>query len=66
MRLNTDEAVSKTRKATCGGLIKDSTRGWLGGFSKNIGTCEGTVADLWGVFEGLKLVREKGYTKVEL
>lgn len=42
-RLNTDGAVSKFRKVSCGGLIK-----------------------LWGVFEGMKLVREQDYTKVKL
>jgi ribonuclease HI len=39
---------------------------WVCGFSKGLGSCSAYVAELWGVFEGLKLARSHGYRKVEL
>ncbi|PNX90279.1 nucleic acid binding protein [Trifolium pratense] len=36
------------------------------GFSKYIGQCSAFVAELWGVFEGLKLAQAKGFEKVEI
>lgn len=33
-------------------------------FSKSLGSCSAYVAELWGVFEGLHLLRMRGYAKV--
>jgi ribonuclease HI len=47
-------------------LIRGENKEWLGGFSKYIGQCSAFVAELWGVFEGLKLAQVKGFMKVEV
>lgn len=36
------------------------------GYSKFIGNCSVLKVELWGVYEGLKLLAEDGYTKVEV
>ncbi|PNX90804.1 ethylene responsive transcription factor 1b [Trifolium pratense] len=38
----------------------------IGGFAKYVGMCNAFVAELWGVLEGLRLVRRLGFNKVEL
>jgi ribonuclease HI len=48
-------------------LIRGENKDRLGGFSKHIvGQCSAFVVELWGVFEGLKLTRVKGFRKVEV
>jgi ribonuclease HI len=42
----------------CGGVIRGSDREWLNGFSKLIGLGDAYIAELYGLFEGLKLARE--------
>jgi hypothetical protein len=50
-----DLSSKDENKAGCGGLIRGSGGGeWLGGFSKFAGSCSAYIAELWGVFEGLK------------
>jgi ribonuclease HI len=39
---------------------------WLGGFSKYVGMCSAYVAELWGVYEGLRYARRLGFILVEL
>jgi ribonuclease HI len=66
VKINTDGARRRDGRAGCGGLIRGENKEWLGGFSKYIGQCSAFVAELWGVFEGLKLAQFKGFKKVEL
>lgn len=47
-------------------MIRNVEGRWLCGFSKFIGNSSAYVAELWGDFEGLKLVRDRGFSKVEL
>ncbi|MCI23311.1 ribonuclease H protein, partial [Trifolium medium] len=54
------------RVAGCGGIIRDSDGHWIGSFAKSLGTCSAYVAELWGIFEGLKYARRLGYDAVEL
>jgi ribonuclease HI len=66
IKLNTDGAYKVNQIAGCGGVIRGSHGEWLGGFAKGIGLCSAFVAELWGVYEGLKLVYRLGFKNVEL
>ena len=50
----------------CSGLLRDISGAWICGFAMKIGRASAIVAEIWGVFEGLKLAREKGYRYVEV
>ncbi|KAK3211449.1 hypothetical protein Dsin_016155 [Dipteronia sinensis] len=47
-----------------GGVIRDNTMNWLVGFALNKGLGSVIEAELWGIFEGLKLVWKVGFRKV--
>jgi ribonuclease HI len=66
IKLNTDGAYKVNQIAGCGGVIRGSQGEWLGGFAKGIGLCSAFIAELWGVFEGLKLAYMLGFKNVEL
>jgi ribonuclease HI len=66
IKLNTDEAVVNSQTAGCGGVIRGTQGEWIRGFAKNIGWCNAFVAELWGVYEGLKCARSLGFNKVEV
>ncbi|CAI9113041.1 OLC1v1013568C1 [Oldenlandia corymbosa var. corymbosa] len=66
IKLNTDGALNtNTGWATVGGLLRDCTGGWCGGFSMNIGYCSIAGAEIWGLLQGLQLAWDKGYRKLE-
>ncbi|KAK2419102.1 heat shock 70 kDa protein [Trifolium repens] len=50
----------------CGGVICGNEGEWLHGFSKFIGRGDAYIAELWGVFEGMKLARRLNFNKVEV
>jgi ribonuclease HI len=64
--LNTDGASRGEIVAGCGGLLRNSSGQWIGGFSKNLGRCNAYLAELWGVYEGLCLARNLGATKLKV
>ncbi|KAK2661945.1 hypothetical protein Ddye_000519 [Dipteronia dyeriana] len=47
-----------------GEAIRDHNKNWLGGFSLNKGVGSVIEAELWGIFEGLKLAWEARYRKL--
>ncbi|PNX73149.1 hypothetical protein L195_g029047 [Trifolium pratense] len=49
----------------CGGIIRGSNGGWLGGFVKYVGHVTTYVAELWGVYEGLQVARRINFLRVE-
>ena len=49
-----------TGVAATGGLIRDHNGHWVAGFGMNLGTCSVTMAELWGLYQGLLLVWNKG------
>lgn len=51
---------------TAGGLIRDATGSWCGGFALNIGVCSAPLAELWGVYYGLYLTWERHITRLEV
>ncbi|MCI06283.1 ribonuclease H protein, partial [Trifolium medium] len=62
--LNTDGAVQHG-VAGCGGVLRDQ-HNWITGFSKYIGTTSAFNAELWGVYSGLCLARQRGLNNIEL
>ncbi|MCI08269.1 putative non-LTR retroelement reverse transcriptase [Trifolium medium] len=66
VKLNSDGSCKDNGIAGCGGIIRGSDGEWLGGFAKCIGRCNAYLAELWGVFEGLKYVKRLGFRAVEV
>ncbi|MED6110616.1 70-kilodalton heat shock protein, variant 2 [Stylosanthes scabra] len=69
--LNTHGSVFQNRnnnnKAACGGLVRDSTGCFLGGFSVKLdNNISVTMAELWGVVHGLNLAWDLGCRKVKV
>lgn len=64
--LNTDGACLDGRESRCGGVIKISNSEYLGGFAKHLNHYSVVKAEHLGVYEGLKLVRAMGLSKVDL
>ncbi|GAU35983.1 hypothetical protein TSUD_207870 [Trifolium subterraneum] len=63
---NTDGASRQGITAGCGGLLRNSSGHWLGGFSRHLGRCNAYLAELWGVFDGLTFAYDKGFKKIVL
>ncbi|MBA0585704.1 hypothetical protein Gorai_016471, partial [Gossypium raimondii] len=56
--LNTDGVVQlDTENASVGGVARDMNGQWLFGFYRYLGQCSIFDAELWGIFEGLKLAQ---------
>ncbi|CAI9095026.1 OLC1v1030878C1 [Oldenlandia corymbosa var. corymbosa] len=67
IKVNSDGAVSgDTGLASAGGAIRDRYGRWRGGFLMNIGYCSITGAEMWGLYQGLKLAWDLGYREVEV
>jgi ribonuclease HI len=66
VKLNTDGAYKDNQTAGCGGVIRGTQGEWLGGFAKHVGLCSAFMAELWGVYEGLRYASRMGFMKVEL
>ncbi|TKY71900.1 Heat shock 70 kDa protein [Spatholobus suberectus] len=69
--LNTDGSVFENHRtgrsgAACGGLVRDSSGCFLGGFTVNLGVTSVALAELWGVVHGLKLTWDLGCKKVKV
>ncbi|MCI24591.1 putative non-LTR retroelement reverse transcriptase [Trifolium medium] len=66
VKLNTDGSCSDGGWIGCGGVLRGSHGEWLGGFANFIGQGNAYLAELWGVFEGLKIARNLKFSAVEL
>ncbi|KAL9441410.1 hypothetical protein AB3S75_019988 [Citrus x aurantiifolia] len=64
--LNTDGAHNREGISTAGGLIRDHMDRWLSGFGMMIGSCSVTVAELWGLYQGLQLAWNSGIRKIKV
>ncbi|KAH9680279.1 putative ribonuclease H protein [Citrus sinensis] len=59
-KLNSDGAKKGSGLVGAGGLIRDATGRWHGGLCMNIGICSVTIAELWGLYQGLILAWQMG------
>ena len=49
---------------SAGGIIRDDRMNWIAGFALNRGVGSVLEAEIWGIFEGLKLAWSTGFRKV--
>ncbi|XVE95422.1 hypothetical protein REPUB_Repub02eG0095600 [Reevesia pubescens] len=67
VKINIEDSVKDaTGMAFAGEIIRDDKGEWMGGFFSKIGICSIITAELWTIFQGLKLCGEKGYRNIEL
>ncbi|KAF7814421.1 ribonuclease H [Senna tora] len=65
IKVNCDGAVCNlSKKASCGGLLRDSYGNWISGYMANLGTTNVLTAELWGIYYGIKTAWAQGYRKV--
>lgn len=66
-KLNTDGASrGNPELAAAGGVLRNSSGEWCGGFAAKIGRCSAPLAELWGVYHGLYVAWEQRVTRLEL
>jgi ribonuclease HI len=65
--LNSDGAAKiGSKRAGCGGLLRNDAGVWIDGFVKKLGDTNAYMAELWGIYEGLKLALRHGVMHLEL
>lgn len=63
--INVDGSCYRTiGKAACGGLLRDQTGSWLGGYTFNIGCCTVEEAEAWGVLQGFQAAARIGLQNI--
>lgn len=65
-RLETDGSVLASGASSGGGLIRDQSGGWIGGFACKLSIVPPTIAELCAIIHGLHLCRQKRLTRVEI
>ena len=61
VKLNTDSCCrGDTNHAAGGGVLRNCSDDWLGGFSVRIGECSVVEAKIWALIYGLRLAWAKG------
>ncbi|KAK2417534.1 Polynucleotidyl transferase, ribonuclease H superfamily protein [Trifolium repens] len=65
--LNTDGvAKASNQTARCGGVLRCDKGTWIEGFTKALGDTTAYIAELWGIYEGLRLAQRRGVTRLEM
>ncbi|GAU38238.1 hypothetical protein TSUD_145930 [Trifolium subterraneum] len=65
--LNNDGAVKKgNQQAGCGGVVRDNSGKWVCGFAKVLGSCSAYVAELWGIYEEIKIANDRNLMRIEI
>lgn len=63
-KLNTDGSCKNTGDAWAGGVLRDSFSYWVSGFCMKIGESSVTMAELWGLYQGLNLAWNVGIRRL--
>ncbi|KAH9720547.1 proline transporter 2 [Citrus sinensis] len=66
LKLNTDGALKSSGLASAGGLVRNYCGEWVCGFSMNLGSCSIMEAQLWGLYQGLKIAWERGFRLLQV
>ncbi|KAH9776498.1 proline transporter 2 [Citrus sinensis] len=66
LKLNTDGALKSSGLASAGGLVRNYCGEWVCGFSMKLGSCSIMEAELWGLYQGLKLAWEHGFRLLQV
>lgn len=64
--LNTDGAHKANGVSTVGGVIRDWSGRWLSGFGMMISSCSVTLAELWGLYQGILLAWDLGIRRLRI
>lgn len=65
VKINFDGTIDHAAsKASCGGIIRDHTGSWLGGFTNNLGYCSPVQAEVWALLRSIQLATQMGFKKV--
>lgn len=59
-KFNSDGSCKRSGLSSVGGLIRDYNSKRIRGFGLNIGCCSITIAELWGLYQGLLIAWEIG------
>ncbi|KAH9751354.1 putative ribonuclease H protein [Citrus sinensis] len=59
-KLNSDGACRRNGGSFARGILRNSNGDWVSGFAMNIGYCSVTIAELWGVYQGLVMAWDHG------
>ncbi|KAK5811556.1 hypothetical protein PVK06_026900 [Gossypium arboreum] len=52
--------------ASAGGVVRDRDGHWILGFTHYLGRCSRFEAELWGIFDGILILLNKGYKRVRI
>lgn len=66
MSLNVDGAWSANGPKACGGIIRDHKDMFHGAFSWRIKTCPVLNIELWAIFHGINMAKERGLSSLEI
>jgi ribonuclease HI len=65
VKCNTNgDLIPQNQSAACGGVFRDESGAWRGGFVRNIGTCSALMSELWGILFALQVAKEKGFNRI--
>lgn len=66
-KVNCDGAVSHNpRNAACGGVIRDTYGNMIVAFAKHLGDCSSLQAELWAIFYGVQLAKDRGFDRLKV
>ncbi|CAL1382868.1 unnamed protein product [Linum trigynum] len=61
LKLNVDGASNNPKGiAGEGGLLRDTSSSWVGGFVVSLGTCSAAMSELWALYHGVNLAWKLG------
>ncbi|GAU39825.1 hypothetical protein TSUD_154550 [Trifolium subterraneum] len=67
IKCNTDGAlIPQNQSASRGGVFKDESGAWRGGFAGNIRICSALMYELWGILSALQIAKEKRLSRRKL
>jgi hypothetical protein len=67
VKINTDgTAKGKPGTASAGGVLRNGSGSWVAGFAHNLGITTSLSAELWAIYQGLRLAKDLGYDDVIL